>query len=207
MPTPLPSKKDVLLGLLEKTSVLVHLDARRDDVQVPKHLKSNAQLILQLGLNLAVPIKDLEVNDDGVSCTLSFARTPFFCVLPYPAIFAMVSEDGGKAMVWPEDVPAEVARAAEAEARKLGLVKPVEKTEKSDDVVRELPKKTREEKIAVAPQPIDSNANARRAVKPKVARATSSANEGHEGAAKRPEAHGHETRTKRELPPYLRVIK
>ena len=41
----------------------------------------------------------------------------------------MVSEDGGRAMVWPEDVPAEVARAAEAEARKLGLIKPNESTE------------------------------------------------------------------------------
>ena len=45
-------------------------------------------------------------------------------MLPYPAIFAMVSEDG-RAMVWPEDVPGEVARAAEDEARKLGRIKPV----------------------------------------------------------------------------------
>lgn len=189
----LPSKKDVLLGLLEKTSVLVHLDARRDDVEVPKHLKSNAQLILQLGLNLAVPIRDLEVNDAGVSCTLSFSRTPFFCVLPYPAIFAMVSEDGGKAMVWPEDVPAEVARAAEAEARKLGLIKPVpapvDAASPVQQTVRSAPKKSRDEKPAAI--------ETKRAKTPKVA-----------AHAPTPETPRQESsRPKRELPPYLRVIK
>lgn len=192
----LPSKKEVLLGLLEKTSVLVHLDARRDDVEVPKQLKSNAQLILQLGLNLAVPIKDLDVSDVGVSCTLSFSRVPFFCVLPYSAIFAMVSEDGGRAMVWPEDVPAEVARAAEAEARKLGLIEqqqPNDATQREpiQQSVRSAPKKTRDESKPAAIGAVE----AKRAVKtPKVARAPE---------AKRPEP----TRPKRELPPYLRVIK
>jgi len=117
-----PSKKEVLLNLLEKTSVLVHLDARQETVLVPKHLKTNPQLILQLGLNLPVPIRDLDVGDDDVRCTLSFSRSPFYCVIPYQAVFAMVSEDGGKAMVWPEDVPPEVARAAEVEARRLGLL-------------------------------------------------------------------------------------
>ena len=187
----LPSKKDVLLGLLEKTSVLVHLDARRDDVQVPKHLKSNAQLILQLGLNLAVPIKDLDVSDTGVSCTLSFSRTPFFCVLPYSAIFAMVSEDGGKAMVWPEDVPAEVARAAEAEARKLGLIKPVPQPTSREPVqqtVQSTPKKPRDEK---------ARADRERPKTPKVAARSPDA----------PEERREAPRPKRELPPYLRVIK
>ena len=33
----LPSKKEVLLNLLEKSSVLMHLDARREDVQVPRN--------------------------------------------------------------------------------------------------------------------------------------------------------------------------
>lgn len=188
----LPSKKDVLLGLLEKTSVLMHLDARREDVVVPRHLKTNPQLILQLGLNLAVPIRDLDVGDDGVRCTLSFSRTPFYCVLPYPAIFAMVSEDGGRAMVWPEDVPAEVARAAEAEARKLGLLK-----EASESAEPEAPR------LDVAPSPAKRarpvaadepkpRAEAKRPAKPKAAAAK---------AAAKPQ------RPKRALPPYLRVIK
>lgn len=189
----LPSKKDVLLGLLEKTSVLMHLDARREDVVVPRHLKTNPQLILHLGLNLAVPIRDLEVGDDGVRCTLSFSQRPFYCVLPYPAIFAMVSEDGGRAMVWPEDVPAEVARAAEAEARRMGLVKDGEMPERPVEAAPRLeaaasPKRPRDE--AAKPRA----AEGKRAPKAKIAPAAK---------AEKDEP----ARPKRALPPYLRVIK
>jgi stringent starvation protein B len=119
----LPSKKEVLLELLEKSNVLMHLDARREDVMVPKNLKTNPQLVLQIGLNLPIPIRDLDVADDGVRCTHSFNRTPFFCVLPYPAIFAMVAEDG-RSMVWQDDVPDVVVRAHEEEARRVGKFPP-----------------------------------------------------------------------------------
>jgi stringent starvation protein B len=189
--SPQPSKKEVLLNLLEKASVLVHLDARRDDVKVPRHLKANPQLILQLGLNLAVPIPDLEVSDEQVTCTLSFARTPFFCVLPYPAIFAMVAEDGKSAMVWPEDVPAEVARAAEAEARKLGLIKP------GDEPMKPAPPRIEIGSVTNKRPRDDSKPQAEakpRAVKPKHAQAQPAK------AQKRPSS-------KKTLPPYLRVIK
>jgi stringent starvation protein B len=191
MTSTLPSKKEVLLNLLEKASVLVHLDARREDVKVPRHLKTNPQLILQLGLNLAVPIQDLDVSDDQVTCTLSFARTPFFCVLPYPAIFAMVAEDGKSAMVWPEDVPAEVARQAEAEARKLGLIKPDEQAPKPLPPRIEVgtgSKRTREESPKGQPEKVKPP--------PKTKQPQAEAS-----AGKRKRA------PKRELPPYLRVIK
>ncbi len=147
------SKKELLLNLLDKTSVRIHLDARQETVLVPKHLKTNPQLILQLGAN--VPIRDLDVGDDDVRCTLSFGRSDFYCVIPYRAVFAMVTEDGGRAMVWPEDVPPEVTRAAEVEARRLGLF----------DGLRAEP------------------------------------------AADTPASRPPSTRSKRELPPYLRVIK
>lgn len=199
MPT-LPSKKEVLLGLLEKTSVLMHLDARRDDVEVPQHLKTNPQLILQLGLNLAVPIRDLDVGDEGVKCTLSFSRTPFYCVLPYTAIFAMVSEDGGKAMVWPEDVPAEVARAAEAEARKLGLLKPGARPPEAAS-----PRIETLQPALAAKRPRDEAkplVETKRAAKPKPSPVASA-------AASKPQKPQPQqpARTKKELPPYLRVIK
>ncbi len=199
----LPSKKEVLLNLLEKTSVLMHLDARREDVQVPRHLKTNPQLILQLGLNLAVPIRDLEVGDDGVKCTLSFSRTPFYCVLPYPAIFAMVSEDGGRAMVWPEDVPAEVARAAEAEARKLGLIKP------PDDAGA--PAERRAPQASPSPKPMAVAAKRPREerLEPKTPKPEAKRTTPKPKPAPTPvkPQQAETPRTKRELPPYLRVIK
>ena len=109
---PLPPKKEVGLALLERSSVYVHLDPRHDTVHVPVWFKKQPQLVLQVGMNMPVPIPDLRFDDDGLSCTLSFNRSPFFCVVPWSSIFAMVGEDG-RGMVWPDDVPAEVAREAQ----------------------------------------------------------------------------------------------
>ena len=110
----LPPKKDVALALLEQASMYIHLDPRAGTVQVPPSFKNQPQLVLQVGLNMAVAIPDLHVDDQGLSCTLSFNRTPFFCMIPWPAVFALVGENG-QAMVWAEDVPAEVAAQAQAQ--------------------------------------------------------------------------------------------
>jgi stringent starvation protein B len=129
-PTRLPKKKDVALALLEQASVFVHLDPRTDKVFVPPWLKRQPQLVLQIGLNMAIPIPDLEVDDAGLSCTLSFNRAPHHCQIPWNAVFALVG-DNGRGMVWPDDVPPEVAAEAEKQAKaaqakaKLQSVQPV----------------------------------------------------------------------------------
>jgi len=92
----------------------IHLDPRADSVKVPPSFKNQPQLVLQVGLNMAVAIPDLHVDEHGLSCTLSFSRTPFFCLIPWPAVFALVGENG-QAMVWAEDVPPEVAAQAQAQ--------------------------------------------------------------------------------------------
>jgi stringent starvation protein B len=115
-PTRLPRKKDVALALLEQATVYVHLDPRGEAVRVPPQFKRQPQLVLQVGLNMPVPIKDLHVDDDGVSCTLSFNRSPHFCVIPWTCVFALVGENG-RGMVWPDDVPPEVAAEAEKQAK------------------------------------------------------------------------------------------
>jgi stringent starvation protein B len=102
------------LALLEQASMYIHLDPRADSVQVPAWFKKQPQLVLQVGLNMAVPIPDLHVDEQGLSCTLSFNRAPFFCMIPWRAVFALVGEKG-QAMVWAEDVPAEVAAQAQAQ--------------------------------------------------------------------------------------------
>jgi len=110
--TRLPPKKDVALALLEQASMYVHLDPRGEAVQVPLWFKKQPQLVLQVGLNMAVPIPDLHVDDQGLSCTLSFNRAPHFCLIPWASVFALVGANG-QAMVWAEDVPAEVAAQAQ----------------------------------------------------------------------------------------------
>ena len=120
---PLPSKKAVALDLLERTSVFVHLDPRRDGVVVPQVFLKQPQLVLQIGLNMAIPILDLEVEDWGICCTLSFSRRPQFCRLPWSAIYALIGQEGG-GMVWPEDVPPEVVAQQKAGAKKEAPRKP-----------------------------------------------------------------------------------
>ena len=107
MGVPLPPKKSVMEELLRGSSVFIHLDPRKTEVKVPMWFTKQHQLVLQVGLNMAVSIPDLLVDDTGVSCTLSFNRAPFYCRMPWTAIYALVGEDG-RGMVWPEDVPREV---------------------------------------------------------------------------------------------------
>jgi stringent starvation protein B len=107
MSHPLPPKKEVALALLERSLVRIHLDPRRDGVIVPANFRKEVRLILEIGLNLPVPIPDLRLDDEGMTCTLSFARQPFYCVVPWSSVFAMVGEDG-RGMLWPDDAPAEL---------------------------------------------------------------------------------------------------
>jgi stringent starvation protein B len=109
MAHPLPPKKDVALALLERSSVHVHLDPRGAGVVVPPWFKRQPQLVLQIGLNMPVPIPDLRLDETGLACTLSFNRSPFYCVVPWLSVFAMVGDDG-RGMVWPDEVPPEIAK-------------------------------------------------------------------------------------------------
>lgn len=119
----LPPKKDVAIALLERSSVFVHLDPRRDLVVVPPWFKKQPRLVLQVGLNLAVPIPDLNVDDECISCTLSFNRSPFYCWIPWSAIFALVDDDG-RGLLWPDDVPREILTEQQATPRPGAPQKP-----------------------------------------------------------------------------------
>jgi Stringent starvation protein B len=112
-----PPKKEVALALLEESSMFIHLDPRRPDVLVPRGFMGQPQLVLQVGLNMAIPIPDLKVDDGGISCTLSFNRSPFWCRIPWTAIYALVGEDG-RGGVWPDDVPPEIQQQKPSAAPK-----------------------------------------------------------------------------------------
>lgn len=212
MPAPplLPPKKDVTLALLKQSSIFVHLDPRQKGVRVPEGFKKQPQLVLQLGLNMAVPIPDLDVGEEGIGCTLSFNRTPHYCWIPWQAIFALVGENH-RGMVWPDDVPKEVAdQSAQQQRRdaapKLRAVAPEAKPAPAAEVPSEKPKKKRARKAKAAV-----------VAKPKVAVAQRSPRR-HEAPPPLPaesvaqgaddtRATADEGKRKRELPPYLRVIK
>jgi stringent starvation protein B len=213
---PPPPKKEVALALLERSSILVHLDPRLDPVAVPAWFKKQPQLVLQVGLNMPVPIPDLRLDDDGMSCTLSFNRAPFFCVVPWSSVFAMVGEDG-RGMVWPDDVPADVARQAQvrpvesAPRKEAAPQRPAQGRERAVKAVAAVdgpkPKRPRKRPAlaavpdgeAAAPPKVGSPARAAVApVRPAVSPLPSAAPRSAQGASRS---------KRRELPPYLRVVK
>ncbi|MEM9864116.1 MAG: hypothetical protein AAF938_21130 [Myxococcota bacterium] len=118
-----PKKEDIARALMLRGNLFVHLDPRGDSVLLPDHLKKQPQVLLQVGLDMPVPIPDLRVDDEGISGTLSFNRTPFGCAVPWDSVFALGGDDG-RGMVWPESMPPEVEAEVDREAGRkppLGL--------------------------------------------------------------------------------------
>ena len=197
----LPPKKDVALALLDGApTVFVHLDARREGVQVPDHLRDRPQLILRVGYSLTPPI-NINVDDSGITCTLSFNRSSFACVLPWSAIFGMVGDDG-RAMLWPDDIPPEVEKMFPPPSG------PAAPSGKPVAAKKNGPRRVPRAKDAPAPTP--GVPEARRDVRQRLVSVST-------GESKTPEtpdpsppetpAPDGQRKPKRELPPYLRVIK
>src|SRR5262249_44213542 len=86
---------------------------------VPKWFMNQPQLVLQVGRHMAIPIPDLEINDTGISCTLSFSRSPFWCRIPWSAVYALVGEDG-RGGAWADDVPPEIQQGEQGPRPKGG---------------------------------------------------------------------------------------
>ena len=126
-PTRLPKKKDVALALLEQASVFVHLDPRTDKVFVPPWLKRQPQLVLQIGLNMAIPIPVRGGPGRPLSTLVQSLAAP----LPDVAGRIALVSDSGRGMVWPDDVPRSGRRSGKAsqarsgEARSLHFRRPL----------------------------------------------------------------------------------
>ncbi|HEY3822239.1 MAG TPA: ClpXP protease specificity-enhancing factor SspB [Polyangiaceae bacterium] len=227
-PHPLPPKKEVALALLERSNdrgIFVHLDPRQPSVVVPPWFKKQPQLVLQIGLNMPVPIPDLRLDEEGMSCTLSFNRSPFYCVVPWASVFAMVGEDG-RGMVWPDDVPAEVPLSRQGPQPAPAPPTPMravdgakkgtsskEKDGKSDGAKAKRPRKR--PALAAVPDaeaPAAKKAKAPRAIRGEAAQAGSprpvvSPAPAQKRAPAQRSAPAASKGKKRELPPYLRVVK
>jgi hypothetical protein len=190
---PLPYKRDVANQLLRKGSLFIHLDPRVNDVVVPPWLRHQAQLVLQVGLDMPIPIPDLRVDENGIFGTLSFSRTPFACNVPWNAIFALVGDEG-RGMVWPESMPAEIVAEVERETQRAKLGKDLGDS-----------RRPREED-GVLPWPARSEDPSRRSKEPVVAvlRSTTPSSRPRRDSSRPPAPR---PKRPRELPPYLRVVK
>jgi hypothetical protein len=110
---PAPPKKDVMLALLERAEARVHLDARHPGVVLPPRLIGERHLMLDYAYGFQPPIPDLVVDEQGISATLSFNRTPTRTFVPWEAVYLITDFDGNGA-VWHEDVPPDLLAALEA---------------------------------------------------------------------------------------------
>lgn len=176
----MPGKREVTLLLLEKGTVYVHLDARRPGVELPAWLRSDGHVVLQFGSSPTFPIRDFRLDDDCIAATLFFQGVPHQCVVPWSSVFAIVSADN-RGMAWPDDVPGDIS------ARGSG----------------DRPSKSGVRATAAARVEGSPTGTLRRDGKPAepeivrdVAHAKVEASGGRGGG-----------RTKRPLPPYLRVVK
>jgi hypothetical protein len=85
--------------LIECPQILVACAVHHPDTRVPAQFKDADAVTLLWGMQLPVPIKDLRTDDHGLSGTLSFGRTPHFCVVPWESIICVALEDGTEPVV------------------------------------------------------------------------------------------------------------
>ena len=207
----LPPKKAVAESLLEGPSMLVHLDPRRPNVVVPPQFKKQPQLVLQIGLNLVIPIRDLVVDDEAISGTLSFNRSPFWCCVPWPAVYALVGEDG-RGLVWPEDVPSEIAVQAERADAEPTARKRKAKSPRGPTRPRVVKQPSAKQQREVTEDPPPAGALAPSEIGPEPSERPASEDEpawaaGSEPVTSSPAEASKPSKPPRKLPPYLRVIK
>jgi stringent starvation protein B len=223
----LPPKKDVALALLKRSTVFIHLDPRGEAVAVPPWFKRQPQLVLQIGLNMPIPIPDLTVDEQGISCTLSFNRSPHYCRIPWQSIYALIADDGQHGF-WPDDVPPEVVAQVQVHS---GKQQPRLRSVPADFETRIGPN-AKKRKVARAPARKGATLTLSRGGKP-IAELRSAAEQNkagrpatkktksrpsREGTAPypRPSEKGNATKSaqhaaggkrRRDLPPYLRIVK
>lgn len=116
-----PNKLEIFNSLLTKGSVFVHCDGTQCTF-LPNHLLKQEQVVLQFGLNMAIPIPDLLATEQGVHGTLSFKGKPEYVMVPWYSVFALVAEDGKGSLVdW---LPDSVRNKMNAEAASKPVAEP-----------------------------------------------------------------------------------
>ena len=100
------------MGLLADGMVMIHLDTRRDGVDVPEQHRGHPALALNLSRAFRLDV--FEVGPFAVHASLSFQGEVYRCVLPYDAIFSMTSKVDGQSRVFADALPPELAAMADA---------------------------------------------------------------------------------------------
>jgi hypothetical protein len=99
-----PSKHRHIEALLDQATVLLYLDATREDVLVPDAHKSQSELVLRVGRVMSPP-SDLAVDKHALSATLMFDGVPCRVVIPWDAVVAANIEGWIEGFTWRAELP------------------------------------------------------------------------------------------------------
>ncbi len=110
-----PEKLRMFSRLAERGMVMVTLDARVDNARVPSQFVGELQLNLNFSHRFG--LDDFDYDDEGVRASLSFGGKPFFCDVPWTAVYGMTSHVDGERLLWPDSFPAELVSLLPAQAR------------------------------------------------------------------------------------------
>lgn len=86
-------KRLVAETILKRSNLYIRLDPRDEDVKVPSWHKKQADLCLQVGYDMPIPIPDLEIDEKGIGGTLSFSRIGIHCFVPWSSIWVLADND------------------------------------------------------------------------------------------------------------------
>ncbi len=100
------SPSEVLQHLLgEHAIVHTHWVAHHPKIRLPQYVIDAAQenntVMLELGYNLPVPIRDWTFGEVSLVCTCAFNRVLFTCVLPWDALLMVAPADASVQLVYP----------------------------------------------------------------------------------------------------------
>lgn len=119
------NKETVLAALLNEGSVYVRLDASYPGASLPKQHRENTELLLEIGYSMVIPIPDLVADKVGISGTLSFGRAPYFCLIPWAAVYGAAATQGASpaSVSWPQPKAKRTVEPPERERKQTGETK------------------------------------------------------------------------------------
>lgn len=139
-------KLEAMREILDLGIAMVHLDPRRDGVQVPERFRKDPVLRLNFAYGFRLPA--LTIDDEGIYAILNFQGERAACNIPWAAVFAITApEHEHNGRLWPEDVPEEVvselvAQASRARMHEVGVTETTSEQTRPDKPRARRAKKT-----------------------------------------------------------------
>lgn len=114
-------KKKAFEDLLSNGRLYLTLDTRVKGVKVPSEHQGLSALTIVFGLDLPVPLDDMQVDRNGIAVTLSFERRPHHCVIPWDAVWYLVPAGDREGVLFGRSLPDSIRQQVETDGSALPL--------------------------------------------------------------------------------------